>query len=109
MKYPKFLHSREVVPPPPQNIPFFAYLHELEKVKKKCENDPNLSRSPPHPKCEISPFFFLIEKVPNHTDHPTSLEEKEFFGHVLPSGLFNILNHKIKNIQFKTFLVKSEI
>ena len=36
MKYPKFCYfqvRRYLLPP--QNIPFFAYLHELEQVKKK--------------------------------------------------------------------------
>ena len=35
LNYPKIvLLSGEVVPPPPQNILFFADLHELEQVKK---------------------------------------------------------------------------
>ena len=35
--------------------------------------------------------------------------KKELSGHVSPSGLVNILNHKTKNIQFKTSQFESEI
>ena len=61
----KFWLSGKGVPSPPilKKI-FFADLHDLgyerKKNKKKCENDPNFSghTPPPHPKCEISHFFF---------------------------------------------------
>ena len=79
MKYPKFSYIQgRWCPHPPQNIPFFAYLHELEKVKKKCENDPNLSRSPPHPKCEISPFFFWLRRSLIIQTTPLHLKRKNF-------------------------------
>ena len=42
-----------------QNILFFEDLHELEQVKKKCENAPNLF-GPPHPSVKFHTFFFLF-------------------------------------------------
>ena len=75
MKYPKFLHSREVVPPPPQNIPFFAYLHELEKVKK---NVKMTLQMPYPPNCEISPFFFWLRRSLIIQTTPFHLKRKNF-------------------------------
>ena len=51
-------------PLPPQNIPFLAYLHELEQLKKSVKR--KFLQTPPTPKkkCEIA-HFFSIEKVPN--------------------------------------------
>ena len=57
LRYPKLSHFQVLwYPLPLQKILFFAYLYNLEQEKKRCENDPILSR-PPSPQYEISHFF----------------------------------------------------